>query len=251
MKGWDSGGYTSTAAGKMYARTVGELGELPQVVCVHGLGASSRYFTPVARALARYTRVTAVDLPGFGRTPGPTEALNVRELSEALAAWLRATGRTGGPVLMGNSMGCQVLVDLAQHSPELLGPLVLIGPTMDAAARSAVRQGWRLARNLPYERPSILPLLARDYARCGVRRYLGTLRYGLQDAPETKLAAVTTTTLVVRGAHDPIVPRRWARQLVDELPDGRLVEIGGAGHAVNYSTPEPLARVVRELLLRS
>ncbi|MFL6178576.1 MAG: alpha/beta fold hydrolase, partial [Actinomycetes bacterium] len=122
----------------------------PGIVLVHGLGCSHRYFAPLAAALDDLP-VVAPDLPGFGGTPGPPRALDVRGLSGALTGWLRASGNVGA-VIVANSAGCQVAVDLAAHSPELVGPAVLVGPTMDTAARNVVAQAWRLVLNLGRER---------------------------------------------------------------------------------------------------
>ncbi|MDH6466278.1 pimeloyl-ACP methyl ester carboxylesterase [Micromonospora sp. A200] len=127
-----------------------------------GLGCSHRYFLPLSRRLAPQARVVAVDLPGFGRTRGPRQPLDMRGLSEALADWLVATGHPGTP-LVANSTGCQGVVDLAWHSPQLLGPVVLVGPTMDGRARSAGRQILRLIRDAGRERPALGLALARDY----------------------------------------------------------------------------------------
>ncbi|MGW4663450.1 alpha/beta fold hydrolase [Streptosporangium sandarakinum] len=94
--GWDGREVTAVAGIPMYAAVLGPA-SAPEVVCVHGLGCSHRYFLPLARHLAPASRVVAVDLPGFGRTPGPREPLDIRGLSLALAGWLRATGRGGSP----------------------------------------------------------------------------------------------------------------------------------------------------------
>src|SRR5215208_331442 len=94
----------------------------------------------------------APDLPGFGRTVGPARALDVRGLSVALADWLRATNRAGA-LLLANSTGCQVVVDLALHSSELLGPVVLVGPTVDRRARSVFQQWLRLVADQRWESP--------------------------------------------------------------------------------------------------
>jgi pimeloyl-ACP methyl ester carboxylesterase len=217
------------------------------VVCVHGLGASHRYFLPVARALARDAHVVAPDLPGFGYTRGPVHALDVRGLSLALADWLRVTSRDGA-VLLGNSTGCQVLVDLAVHSPQLLGPLVLAGPTVDRRARSVPQQWGRLVANQWFEPPRLGAVLARDWVACGPRRYAETLAGMVADPVERKLHLVPVPALVVRGARDPIVPRRWAREVAQALPQGRLAEVPGAGHTLNWSAPKDLARLVRPLL---
>jgi pimeloyl-ACP methyl ester carboxylesterase len=163
-----------------------------------------------------------------------------------LAGWLRATGRAGAP-LVGNSAGCQVIVDLAVHSPELLGPAVLVSPTMDRHARSSVRQLARLIADAPRERPRLIPLLARDYLTCGVRRIAVTFDHLLADPIEHGLGHLRTPTVVVRGSRDPIVSREWAREVAALLPDGRLTEIPGAAHAAHHRAPDAVARVVRSL----
>ena len=246
LSGWESGEHTAAAGTRIFAAAVGREGA-PGVVCVHGLGCSHRYFQPVARVLSAAARVVAPDLPGFGRTPGPPATLDIRGLSEALAQWLRATG-CGRSLLLANSTGCQVVVDLAVHSPELLGPVVLAGPTVDRRARTAVQQMARLALNSRFERPSLGPVLIRDWIACGPRRYRETLRFVLADPVERKLRHVRVPTLVARGERDPVVSRRWAQELAEGLPDGSLAEVPGAGHTLNWSTPRELAQLVLPFL---
>lgn len=238
--------WTPAAGTRMYAAVWGRDGA-PTVVCVHGLGVSHRYFLPFGSVLADRAQVVAPDLPGFGRTPGPEETLDVRGLSEALGEWLRATGR-GGSVLVANSLGCQVVIDLATHSPELLGPVVLNAPTSDRGARTVWQHAWRLLLDAPFEGPLLYLVLARDYLRAGPRRFAGTLQSMLDDPVETKLGAVPTRALVVRGAFDPIVPRAWAMRVARGLRFGSYVDVPRAGHALNWSRPQALAAAVDGLL---
>jgi 2-hydroxy-6-oxonona-2,4-dienedioate hydrolase len=63
----------------------------------------------------------------------------VPQLADALTAWIGAAG-IGRPALVGNSFGCQVIVELAARHPEQVACAVLQGPTMDAAARSLPSQ---------------------------------------------------------------------------------------------------------------
>lgn len=217
------------------------------LVCVHGLGCSHRYFGPFARRMATDTEVAAPDLPGFGRTPGPAEALDIRGLSLALADWLRVTGR-GGAVLVANSGGCQVVADLAIHSPELLGPVVLNGPTVDPSARSAGVQLGRLLQTALREPLALLAVLARDYLRCGPRRFLATARHMLAEDIERALPHVRTPAIVVRGSRDPIAPREWVEQAAALLPAGSCAEVPRSAHALNFSAPQQLAQLTRTLL---
>src|SRR3954463_6358652 len=79
------------------------------IVFVHGLGASTRYMEPTMALLAREHPVAGLDLPGFGRSGDPGHVLDVAELTRALARWMDARGLSA-PVLVGNSFGCQLIV---------------------------------------------------------------------------------------------------------------------------------------------
>ena len=72
-------------------------------------------------------------------------------------------------------------VDCAVRHPECVARMVLVGPTMDPAARTALRQVLRWLRNLPGERPGQLPLMVADYADAGMLRTLRTFGHALAD----------------------------------------------------------------------
>lgn len=219
------------------------------VVLVHGLAVSSRYLVPTAGWLSRDHPVFAPDLPGFGRSDSPRRALSVPELAGALRGWTRAVG-LDRPVYLANSLGCQVVADLAARFPQETGPLVLIGPTIDAHARTMPRQIARLIVDTAMKPPDFLVVLAIDFFQAGARRTLNTFRHGLEDRIEEKLPRIPHPVLVVRGSRDPIAPQRWVEELTRLLPRGELRVIPGAGHTPNYTAPLELARVVRGFLER-
>lgn len=219
----------------------------PAVVLVHGLVVSSRYMIPTAEKLASYHEVYVPDLPGFGRSEKPPSVLDVAGLSDSLAAWMETAGLTSA-VLVGNSVGCQVVAELALRHPGAVERAVLQGPTMDLEARTALRQAARLALDGTREPLSLLPIMLLDYVSAGLHRSVSTFRYALGDPIEEKLPRVRVPTLVVRGDRDPIVPQRWAERVARLLPKGRLVVVPGAAHTMNYAAPSELARVVREFV---
>ncbi|MFL5734755.1 MAG: alpha/beta fold hydrolase, partial [Chloroflexia bacterium] len=227
---------------RMHAR-VSEGGGLPPVVLVHGLGVSSRYMVPTALRMAPYCSVYAVDLPGFGKSAHPPHALDVPRMADALDAWMAAVGLAGA-AFIGNSMGCQAIVDLAVRYPHRVERAVLVGPTFDRKSRaSLVVLLLRVLRDGRWEPKLLSPIVIYDYLSAGLIRIAITLRYGLRDRIEEKLPLVKAPMLVVRGEHDAVVPLNWARQVARLLPSGRLVVIRGASHAINFSAPEKLARV--------
>jgi 2-hydroxy-6-oxonona-2,4-dienedioate hydrolase len=222
-------------------------GLLP-VVLVHGLGVSSRYMVPIAHHLAADLPVYAPDLPGFGRSDKPRHALTIRQLADALADWMDAAGLERA-VLLGNSMGCEIIVELALRHPERVAALVLQGPTPEPAARTAAQQLWRYAVTGQYERSPLSWISLSDYMICGVRRLVRTFRYMLEDRIEDKLPLVRQPCLVVRGTRDRIVSQEWADEVARLLPDGRLAVIPGAAHAINFSYPREFKTAILPFLL--
>jgi len=121
----------------------------PVVVLVHGLEDSSESMLGVARALAPDHRVYAIDLPGFGRSEGPPEGLDVPVLADALAAWLAAMKLTD-VTIAGSSTGCQVVARMAARYPARVARIVLESPTLDPLVRTSVRLLAAWVRNLPH-----------------------------------------------------------------------------------------------------
>jgi pimeloyl-ACP methyl ester carboxylesterase len=228
----------------MYARCFTAARPGDPLVLVHGLGVSGRYMLPTATHLAPCYPTFVPDLPGFGKSAKPPHILDIRELADALAEWMRTAGLSHA-CLVGNSMGCQTIVDLVLRYPELVDAAVLVGPTIDPQARSFWKQVGRGLLDMLREPFSYWPLLTWDYLVAGTIRTIVTLRLAVADSVAAKLSSVNIPVLVVRGAKDPIAPQRWVEEMVRRLPQGRLLVIPGAAHVANYTAGDVLANMVR------
>ena len=217
------------------------------VVLIHGLGMSCRYLEPTARRLAATHDVFVPDMPGYGRSDHPPRALNIAELADAVAAWMHVAGPDRA-TFAGNSLGCQVIVDLALRYPDLVDCAVLIGATVDPAARSFWRQVGRGLLDLPHEPMSLIPVLAGDYFIAGPIRVAQTLAYAIEDDVAGRLPLLDMPVLVVRGSLDPICPQRWVEEVARRLPRGRLVVLPGAAHAANFGAPDALVDAIETFL---
>jgi pimeloyl-ACP methyl ester carboxylesterase len=222
----------------------------PVVVLVHGLEDSSESMLEAARALAPDHRVYALDLPGFGRSEGPSEGLDVPALADAVAAWLEAM-RLWQVTVAGSSTGCQVVVRLAVRHPERVARIVLDGPMVAPQVRSAARLFVAWLRNLPHVP---WPQTARALRSCiasGPRRTWRRLRRVLADHIEDALPRITVPALVIHGARDTIAPSRWASEVARRLPAGRMQVVPGVAHGVGTLAPRTFAaaiyRFVREV----
>jgi 2-hydroxy-6-oxonona-2,4-dienedioate hydrolase len=229
----------------MYTRMAGPLGG-PAVVLVHGFVLAGDYMMPTAKMLAPFSRTYVPDLPGYGLSDRPRR-FDLASLGDGLADWMERL-HLGGAHFIGNSFGCQVLVDFAVRHEGLVQRLVLQGPTGDPGARSIAKQLLRLVKNSQIESPRLGRLMLRDYWRAGWRAIRATTRMALGDRLETKLTQVNAPTLVVRGSCDVLVPQPWAERIVGLLPDGHLLVMPGLAHTITYTAPFMFVEAIRPFL---
>jgi pimeloyl-ACP methyl ester carboxylesterase len=217
------------------------------VVLIHGVIVSGRYMTPLAKELAKDFPVLVPDLPGNGLSDQPPTPPTLADLADAVVASARDAGRER-LILVGNSFGGQIALEAALRHPGAVERLALVGLTIDPAARSLPRQVWRWLRCAPYERLSVLPVMARDLLDAGPHHAAHLLRVMMRDRPEEKLPRLEQPAIVVRGAQDRIAPDAWSREAAEMLPAGRFATIPGCAHMPNWSAPAALAQILREFL---
>ncbi|MGY3564577.1 alpha/beta fold hydrolase [Sinomonas sp. RB5] len=219
-------------------------GEGPRdYVLVHGIGVSPAYFRPLAEELALRDRVHAIELPGFGRTPKPRRGLSIEDFAACVWAALDQLG-VRAPVLVGHSMGAQIVVEMSLQRPA--SQLVaLLGPTTDAGAHSVVRQGLRLAWDTATEPPVVAATIIRDYFRCGPLWYFTVLRGMMRHRIEQRILLVSAPVLLMRGARDRISPLRWLERLARSARNAHLRVVPGQAHVLMYRGAAPVADCLR------
>jgi 2-hydroxy-6-oxonona-2,4-dienedioate hydrolase len=234
---------------KMFARVSANDPErkAPAVVLVHGLGVSSRYMMPLAYELAATFRVYCPDLPGYGKNAWPAEVRGPRALAKALAEWMRGV-RLRHAVIVANSMGCQITVELADLWHEATIAAVLTGPTMDQTVGSPFTHIWRLLRDQFHEPISLVPLQAFDYVTNGPLRTVETFRKALGHDMLSRVHVLSVPTVLMRGEHDPIASQEFVGLLADRMSRATVETVPGAGHALNYNSPKRVAETVRRLI---
>jgi pimeloyl-ACP methyl ester carboxylesterase len=172
--------------------------------------------------------------------------LSVPELAEWLRRWIEHM-RLVRPVLVANSMGCQIVVELAALAPEMVRAAVMLGPTMDPSG-GVLGQVGRLFLDQFREPMSLVPLQAFDYIGNGPIRTIGTFREAIKQRMIDRAALLRAPTLILRGERDPIVSDWFVRELARRIPNAQLQIIAGAGHALNYNSPGEVARCVTDFI---
>jgi pimeloyl-ACP methyl ester carboxylesterase len=220
------------------------------LLLIHGLACSADAWEPSLRRLARSgvgQPVFAPDMPGYGHSPGPRQALGIDELADWTARLLQ-TLEVPRAYVAGHSMGCQVALALARRHPARVGGLVLVGPTTGTRLVPFWRYVAGLLADGLRETLRYNITLLRMTAQMGMRRYFATIRKMMKDDPFAHAGEVTAPCLVIRGEHDAIVPEPVAQKLVVALPNGALMTVKGAAHAVQFNKPGHFTRAALAFL---
>jgi pimeloyl-ACP methyl ester carboxylesterase len=213
---------------------------------VHGFGLSGRYLLPTAELLADEFHTLVPDLPGFGRSGKAHASLDIPDLAHATARFLDDRGiRTAS--LVGNSMGCPVIVEFAHHYPERIERAVLVSPAGGIHNQPLRRAVGQLATDGGREPRKMITVATPDYLRFGVPSTFKMFRALTRYPSLQRLLELTIPTLVVLGTRDPLLPgpARIKEVASQEKNHVLLVVLEGAAHAINYSHPAELAHIIR------
>jgi len=237
----------------------------PDLVLVHGWGMHAGVWDDVVPALSRNHRVTCIDLPGHGASPGDAE-FDLPHLRDWLAEAVPVPA-----VWVGWSLGGLAALDLALHRPERVRGLVLVAAPVrflrapdwpDAVAPEVLEQfAAGLAQDYRGTLMRFLALQTRGAAdgRDALRRLRESwvavqpprpraLRSGLALLRDTDLRdalpRLACPMLALAGERDTLVPPAAAAALAAAVPDGRLEMVKGAGHAPFLSDPDGFVRQV-------
>jgi pimeloyl-ACP methyl ester carboxylesterase len=138
---WGARGYVSDLDGPVHwiEFSPGDSPDGTPIVFVHGLGGSHLNWCLIGPGLADGRRAVALDLHGFGLTPGTRATATVQRNTRLLDRFVREV--TGTPViLVGNSMGGLISILHTASAPDTVAGLVLIDPALPVSSRPPDRQ---------------------------------------------------------------------------------------------------------------
>jgi pimeloyl-ACP methyl ester carboxylesterase len=212
------------------------------MVHVHGFGISGTYLEPTAALLAPHYRTFVPDLPGMGQSIRPEGGLDLPGLAKALISYCDAIG-VERPILVGNSLGCPIIIEVAAAFPNRIQRAVMVSPAGGPNNQPLGRAIGQMARDGLREPPSMLPIAARDYLRFGALRSLSLFRAMTRYPTLERLPQLVVPTLVIAGLRDPLVRIANAPRLA-VVPHIDAVSVPGA-HALNFSNPQLIAELIR------
>lgn len=217
---------------------------------------------PVIPALVKHFSVVAVDLRGHGASDHPDTGYR---LSDYAADIVALTERLGWqqPNVIGHSLGGSVARIAEARQPGWARRIVIedTPPRLDRADSRVVLLAKGYLKMLAMPKEDVeehFQRVNRGWSDARVREAAlaaqgtapGVLNaYLAQDEPitlEASVAAVRCPVLLVYGdvASGGFVSDADAALYLDLLPDGRAIQIPGAGHSLHARKPDAFARAV-------
>ncbi|BAY36503.1 hypothetical protein NIES2111_08300 [Nostoc sp. NIES-2111] len=259
-------------------QTQGTVG--PAVVLVHGFGASWSHWRKNIPVIAQNCRVYAIDLIGFGGSAKPqpdTEITYTLETwGEQLADFCREV--VGEPAfLVGNSIGCIVVMQAVVSNPEIGLSVALLNCSLrllhDRKRETlpwSRRYGAPLLQRVLSVKPigqfffrqvaqpkTVRKILLQAYVNSeavteelvdiltapasdpgAVAVFLAFTSYSSGPLPEDLLPVLPCPAIIIWGAKDPWEPIELGRELINYPQVLKFIPLEGVGHCPQDEAPE-------------
>lgn len=256
-------------------------GDGAPILLIPGLGLDHQYYRLATPLLAKSLAVHAVDPRGIGQSAAGDRPYTVEEWAADFAELIPKLDV--GPVhVLGTSLGGAMALALAEHAPELVRSLVVVGAfsELDRAAvlnfdlrkRLIEKLGfsaevadymalWTLSREFINSDAGYQQMLANQkiIRQNSPERYLEFVRSVLawgRELPEQagepkftgRLGGITSPTLVVGSANDHLIPLRLSEIIAENTPGAELVVMQDGGHIPFVEKPEEATRIVLDFV---
>ncbi|MER8045536.1 alpha/beta fold hydrolase [Streptomyces sp. NPDC094032] len=241
------------------------------LLLLHGIGHHWQAWEPVLDVLATERDVIAVDLPGFGASPGLPEGYgyDLGTVVPVLAAFCAALG-VERPHVAGNSLGGLLALELGRE--KLVRSVTALSPAgfWSEAERRYAFTALRALRGAALAMP--VPLIERLSRSAAGRTVLTSTIYARPGRRSPEAAVAETLALrsatgfhqtlstggsvlftddvpdvpvtVAWGTRDRLLLRRQGVRAKRVVPGARLVRLPGCGHVPMNDDPALVSRVI-------
>ena len=250
-----------------------EYGEGEPLLLIMGLGANADWWgDEFLRPLTERFHVVTFDNRGAGRSERPEGPYTVPQMAADAVGLMDHLGWDSANVA-GASMGGMIGQELTLEYPERVRRLVLMctfcGGKEHVPAKPEVLSVLTMSREgLTSEdiaRASLVLLYPQDYIegnpekmdeaveriliapiepKCFVWQFTGVSMWSCH----SRLGGLSRPTLIITGTEDVLIEPENSRIIADAIPDSRLVEIEGAGHALQSMFPEKVSAEIISFL---
>lgn len=235
-------------------------GHGPVVVLLHGAGDQAGAWSRVAPRLTGSHTLIVPDLAGHGDSEpqaGPIDVPRILDGAEAVIQRLAGGRRV---TIVGNSLGGWVAMLVAYRHPDWVERVLAVNggaitgrneaaravPKTIAEAREAMTQ-LRDPGSAPVP-DFVLRDVVRHATNGSLARFVASANTMEKWTLDGKLGEIRLPIVLIWGASDQVMPLDYARRMLAELPDARLVTLEKCGHVPQQECPDRFLAALRQAL---
>jgi pimeloyl-ACP methyl ester carboxylesterase len=233
----------------------------PAIVLVHGWGCDHTVFAAQEKFFGNTHRVITVDLRGHGESDAPEGSYTMAEFADDLA-WLCHKLSLVKPVLVGHSMGGNVLLELAARYPDTPDALILIDsvlfpsqtllntlrPLAQALTGPGYLEAYRMAMSslfLSADDEEKKTSLISYIPRAPQHVLLSSFIHHLMDYDPASAASGCHVPIAYLGATVPLADLFYFKGLTPQLMVGQTL---GSGHFSPVFVPDQIHAMIVDFM---
>lgn len=243
-------------------------GEGKPLILIHGGNMDSRMWDDQFQVFTEHYWIIRYDVPGFGKSEGPTSAYTNSAALRGLMAYLGIEKAW----IIGLSLGGRIALDFAVEYPKMVDGLILASSGLsgfewssDAIARSraimqvAKEQGAEQAAEKWLQDPYMAPAMENPAISGRIRQMvMDNAHIWLDENHEQMIAppaigrikGITAPVLIIVGARDVEDIQLIADIVESAIPGTNKVVMENTGHIANMENPEGFNHLVLDFINR-
>ncbi len=220
------------------------------VVFLHGWGVDSRLWFKLLPLLGDNYDLYFIDLPGFGKSQTPKDAIDLDKYSDLVVDFSKKIGLKKFS-LVGHSFGGRIAIKIASKNPGFLDKLVLVDSAGIKNVSLSIKSKQLFAKIIkPFFVPSFM-----QAARQKIYHFIGSEYLDISGLSKIfskvvsenllpELSKIKKRTLLVWGEKDSTTSLKDAFIMKDMISDSKLVILEKSGHFSFLDEPEKFAKAI-------
>ena len=236
------------------------------IVLIHGLGGFAERWSAVIPLLSKKYHVIALDLPGYGYSDKPSIDYTPEFFLKFIFDFLDSMG-IRKTHMIGTSLGGQIVAECAITQNKMIEKIALVcpagimkgsTPTLDAYSMAALYPSYDTVKtayemmtdsNKKVSNDTIEDFIKRMTQSNAKMAFMSTILALKNASPITeRLSNIMVPTLLIWGAHDTMIPIKYANDFASSIKNCRLEIMENCGHTPHIEEPAKFSQIVLNFL---
>jgi pimeloyl-ACP methyl ester carboxylesterase len=226
------------------------------IIFLHGWRSNKEVWGKIVTSdRLKVTSCYAIDLPGFGKSEIPLNAMTVGDYSEVVRELIKKLDLKN-VIIIGHSFGGRVGIKLASKYPEMVNKLLLVdaaGFALDDKKKNRLRILAKLVK--PFFRPQFMQGLRKKiYQTIGAEDYIATpqlqktfVNITSEDLTQD-MQKISCPTLILTGENDLDTPVEFGKRMNAKIRNSKFEILKNAGHFSFLDQRDEFIKIIHDFI---